>query len=164
MIELTYIFLYKEVIIMAFCSNCGKEVPDGASVCSSCGANLAAAPAVKSAEEFDHTSDYDAADISDNKVYALSAYIFSFFGVLLCNVLAKQSPFAQFHAREALKIDIVAIVVYILSVLLCWTCIVPVAGAVFEIILLVVKIIAFVQVCKGQAKEPWMIRSIGALH
>ena len=149
---------------MAFCSNCGKEVPDGASVCSSCGANLAAAPAVKSAEEFDHTADYDAADISDNKVYALSAYIFSFFGVLLCIVLALQSPFAQFHAREALKIDIVAIVVYILSVLLCWTCIVPVAGAVFEIILLVVKIIAFVQVCKGQAKEPWMIRSIGALH
>lgn len=149
---------------MAFCSNCGKEIPDGASVCPSCGASLASTPAVKSVEEFDHTADYDAADISDNKVYALSAYIFSFFGVLLCNVLAKQSPFAQFHAREALKIDIVALVVYILSVLLCWTCIVPVAGAVFEIILLVVRIIAFVQVCKGQAKEPWMIRSIGALH
>ena len=149
---------------MAFCSNCGKEVPEGASVCPSCGATLSAAPAVKSVEQFDHTADYDAADISDNKVYALSAYLFSFFGVLLCHVLSKESPYAQFHAREALKIDVVIIVVYILSVLLCWTCIVPVAGAVFEIILLVVKIISFVQVCKGEAKEPWLIRSIGALH
>ena len=149
---------------MAFCSNCGKEVPDGASVCSSCGASLAGTPAAKSAEEFDHTSDYDADDISANKVYALSAYILSFFGVLLCNVLAKESPYAQFHAREALKLDVVAIVVYVLSVLLCWTCIVPVAGAVLEIILIVVRIISFVQVCKGEAKEPWLIRSIGALH
>ncbi|MBO4265947.1 MAG: zinc-ribbon domain-containing protein [Lachnospiraceae bacterium] len=149
---------------MAFCSNCGKEVPEGASVCSSCGATLGAAPAVKSVEQFDHTSDYDAADISANKVYALSAYILSFFGVLLCNVLAKESPFAQFHAREALKLDVVAIVVYVLSVLLCWTCIVPIAGAVLEIILIVVRIISFVQVCKGEAKEPWLIRSLGALH
>ena len=148
---------------MAFCSNCGKEIPDGATVCPSCGASLGAAP-VKTIESWDHTAEFEAQDISDNKVYALSAYVFSFLGIILCHVLAKESPYAQFHAREALKIDLVTVVVYIISCLLCWTCIVPVAGVILILILFVVNIIAFVQVCKGEAKEPWLIRSIKALH
>lgn len=151
---------------MAFCSNCGKEIPDGATVCPSCGATLAAASEASTPviEPWDHSEEYDAKDISDNKVYALSAYLFSIFGVLLCNVLAKDSPYAQFHAREALKLDVVVIVVYLLSCVLCWTCIVPVAGVILILILTVVRVICFVQVCKGLAKEPWLIRSIGALH
>ena len=149
---------------MAFCSNCGKEIPDGATVCPSCGATLGGVPAAPVIEAWDHTADYDEKDISDNKVYALSAYLFSILGIILCHVLAKESPYAQFHAREALKIDVVTIVIYLLSCLLCWTCIVPIAGAVLLLILMVVKIICFVQVCKGQAKEPWLIRSIKALH
>ena len=148
---------------MAFCSNCGKEIPDGSSVCPSCGATLGAS-SLTVVDEFDHTSEFDAEDISANKVYAISAYLFSFFGALLCNVLAKESPFALFHAREALKIDVVAIIVYLLSALLCWTCIVPVAGAILIVMLLVVKVICIVQVCKGMAKEPWLVRSIKALH
>ena len=148
---------------MAFCSNCGKEIPDGANVCPSCGVAVTAA-AVPVVDPWDHTSEFDAKDISDNKVYALSAYLFSIVGVILCHLLAKDSSYAQFHAREALKIDVVSMVVLLLSSFFCWTCIVPVVGAVISIILCVVKIIAFVQVCKGQAKEPWLIRSIGALH
>ena len=147
---------------MAFCSNCGKEIPDGSTVCPGCGASFTA-NAIP-AGSWDHTAEFDTQDVSDNKVYALSAYLFSFLGVILCHILAKESPFAQFHAREAMKIDVVAVVVYLLSVFFCWTCIVPIAGIVLTIILLIVKIIAFVQVCKGQAKEPWLIRSIGALH
>ena len=150
---------------MAFCSNCGKEIPEGATTCPSCGAILGGGvPAAPVIEAWDHTADFDAKDISDYKVYALSAYIFSIFGVMLCHMLAKESPFAQFHAREALKLDVVTLVVYLLSCLLCWTCIAPVAGAILILILAVVRIICFVQVCKGQAKEPWLIRSIGALH
>lgn len=151
---------------MAFCSNCGKELPDGAAVCPSCGASLsgAADAGVPVIEPWDHSADFDAKDISDNKVYALTAYLFSIFGVLLCNVLSKESPYAQFHAREALKLDVVVIVVYLLSCILCWTCIVPIAGIILILILTVVRIICFVQVCKGLAKEPWLIRSIGALH
>ena len=148
---------------MAFCSNCGKEIPEGANVCPDCGTAVVSAP-VAVVDPWDHTSEFDAKDISDNKIYALSAYVFSILGVILCHVLAKESPYAQFHAREALKIDLVSIVVYLISAFFCWTCIVPVVGAVLILILLVVNIIAFVQVCKGQAKEPWLIRSIGALH
>lgn len=149
---------------MAFCSNCGKEIPDGAAACPSCGAVVGQTTAIAVVDPFDHTSEFDAKDISDNKVYALSAYLFSILGIILCHLLAKSSPYAQFHAREALKIQVVTIVVAVLSSIFCWTCIVPVAGAILAIILIVIKVIAFVQVCKGQAKEPWLIRSIGALH
>ena len=148
---------------MAFCSNCGKELPEGANVCPGCGTAVGGAPAVVEAD-WDHTEEFDAQDISDNKVYALSAYLFSFLGILLCHLLAKSSDYAQFHAREALKIDVVTVVVYLLSCLLCWTCIVPVAGIILIVILFVVRIIAFFQVCKGQAKEPWLIRSIKSLQ
>lgn len=154
---------------MAFCSNCGKEIPEGAAMCPSCGAVLTgtqdpSAPAEVVVEAWDHTAEYDAKDISDHKVYALTAYLFGIFGVLLCSILGKDSPYAAFHAREALKLNVTMIVVWIISVFLVWTCIVPFAGIVLLVILSVVRIICFVQVCKGKAKEPWLIRSIGALH
>lgn len=148
---------------MAFCSNCGKEIPEGATTCPSCGATIGEVSAPK-IDEWDHTAEFDAQDISDNKVYALSAYLFSILGVMLCHMLGKESPYARFHAREALKIDVAIIVVYLLTCLLCWTCIVPVAGIILALILAVVKIICFIQVCNGKAKEPWLIRSIGAFH
>ncbi|MCR5687813.1 MAG: zinc-ribbon domain-containing protein [Lachnospiraceae bacterium] len=148
---------------MAFCSNCGKEIPEGASVCPSCGASLANVAAPE-AVNWDHTDEFDAEDISNNKVYALSAYLFSILGVILCHLLAKESPYALFHAREALKLNVVIIVIYLLSCFFCWTCIAPVAGAILILMLAVVKVICFVQVCKGEAKEPWLVRSIGALH
>ena len=149
---------------MAFCSNCGKEIPEGAAACPACGASVAATAVVPVINEWDHTDEFDAKDISDNKVYALSAYLFSIIGVILCHLLAKESEYALFHAREALKIDVVMMVVSLLTALLCWTCIVPFAGIILCSILAVVKIICFVQVCKGKAVEPWLIRSIGALH
>ena len=146
---------------MAFCSNCGKEITEGTAVCPSCGAAFETKVSVP--EPWDHTAEFDAADISENKVYALSAYVFCFIGIILCHVLAKESPYAQFHAREALKLDLVTIVAYILGVFLCWTCIVPIAAVVLILILFVVRIISFVQVCNGKAKEPWLIRSISFL-
>lgn len=147
---------------MAFCSNCGKEFPEGATICPSCGA--AFKPNAVVVSPWDHTAEFEAQDISDNKVYALSAYLFSFFGVIMCHILAKASPFAQFHAREAMKLDVVSVVVFILSMFFFWTCLIPVAGIVISLILFVVRIISFVQVCRGEAKEPWLIRSMGALH
>ena len=143
---------------MAFCSNCGAELSEGATSCSNCGAVL------KVVSEFDHTAEFDAKDISDNKVYALCVYAFDLLGILLGAILAKDSEYLKFHLREAMKFEIVEFIMVLAASLLCWTIIIPVVAAVFCIIVFVLKIIAFVQVCKGEAKDPWMIRSIGALH
>lgn len=150
---------------MAFCSQCGAEIPNGATSCPNCNATIGSSSSVSMAiPEWDHTAEFDEKDISDNKVYALLAYAASFLGIIICLIIANDSPYAKFHARESAKLQLVLIVVSFLTGVLCWTCIVPVAGIIFICILTVLDIIAFVQVCKGEAKEPWLIRSITALH
>lgn len=144
---------------MAFCSNCGAELPEGAAACPSCNAILREAPA-----SYDHTAEFDAKDISDNKVVALSIYAFDVFGLVLGALLAKDSAYAKFHLRECLKLEITALVAALAAVILCWTIIVPIVAAIFCIMLFVLKVICFVQVCNGKAVEPWLIRSIGAFH
>lgn len=147
---------------MAYCSNCGASLEDNATSCSSCGAIITnAAPVVN---PWDHTDEFDAADISENKVYALCAYALSFFGIIVAVLCAKDSAYVKFHCRESAKLNLFIVVVSILSSALVWTCIVPIAGGIFLCIGFVLIVIAFVQVCQGKAKEPWLIRSIGALH
>ena len=149
---------------MAFCSKCGSELPAGSATCPSCGAIIGGEATVPAVDIYDHTADYDAKDISENKVYALCAYAFDVLGIIICLLAAKDSPYAQFHAREATKITVATVIVAVLTSVLCWTCIVPVAGIVVLCILCVVKVIAFVQVCQGKAKEPWLVRSLTFLH
>lgn len=143
---------------MAFCSNCGAELPEGAVSCPKCEAVL------KVVNEYDHTAEFDAKDISDNKAFALAIYAFDVLGLFFGALLAKNSEYLKFHLREAVKIEVVAMVAALVGALLCWTFIVPIAAGILVLILFVLKIIAFVQVCQGKAKEPWLIRSIGALH
>lgn len=143
---------------MAFCSNCGAELTEGAASCPSCGAVL------KTVNEYDHTAEFDAKDISDNKVYALCIYAFEFIGLFLGALLVKDSEYLKFHLREAAKLEVVELVVCIAAAVLCWTIVVPVAAAIFMIMMFVLRVIAFVQVCQGKACEMWLLRSIGALH
>lgn len=105
----------------------------------------------------DHTGEFDAKDISDNKVFALAAYALGISGDILCLLAAQKSNYAMFHVRESLKMSIVDMIL-----VLC--CIVPyvgwVVGGVGLIIVLVLRIIQFVSVCKGQAKETSIISSL----
>lgn len=149
---------------MAYCSLCGGELPEGATTCPTCNAIIGQPAIAVTVNEYDHTADFDAEDISENKIFALCAYALSFLGIIIALLVAKDSAYAKFHAKEALKINLASVVVTFISVLLCWTCIIPLAGFVFNCIFFVLVIIAFIQVCLGKAKEPWLIRSIGAFH
>jgi len=113
---------------------------------------------------WDHTDEFDEKDISDNKVTAMAAYLLGPLGVIIALLAGQNSPFAEFHMRQGLKFVVVESLLSIIAVLLCWTVIVPVAAAILCIILGVVKIIAFVSVCKGRAVEPPIIRSLGFLR
>ena len=70
---------------------------------------------------------------------------------------APQSKYAAFHSRQALKLDIVSTLLLIVSAVLAFTFIVPIAGAVCIAILFVVRIICFFQVCSGKAKDAAII-------
>jgi len=111
----------------------------------------------------DHTAEFAAKDISDNKVMAMVAYLLGTVGVIIALLASRESAYASFHVRQALKITVVSILIGIITLVLCWTIIVPIAGAVCYIILFVVRIICFFQVCSGKAKEAAIVSSFGFL-
>jgi len=84
-------------------------------------------------------------------------------GVFIALLAAPQSAYVSFHLKQVMKFFVVSILMTICTVLLCWTVIVPVAYLVMTVALAVIKIICFVQVCNGQAKEPAIIRNLSFL-
>ncbi len=168
-----------------FCANCGANIPDGTAVCPQCGKPLAVpgsgpapgpGPAPGSgpapgpepgqpvypvqSDMFDHTAEMDPRDIAENKVIAMLPYLTSLLGVIICALLCRESKFANFHVRQSLKLTVCELLVAIFSAVLCWTCIVPVAGGICSIIILVLDIMGVVYVGKGQAKELPIVRGL----
>lgn len=108
----------------------------------------------------DHTAEFDPEDIAKNKVIAMAAYLLGTLGIIIALLAAPESKYATFHSRQALKFSIVDILLSIIMVVLCWTLIVPIAGAICILILLVIRIICFFQVCSGKAKDAPIIGSL----
>lgn len=144
---------------MAFCIKCGSEFPAETPLCPNCGEQMDAV-APDYFDEWDHTADFTPEDISEGKLLAMMSYLTGILGIVMTYLGAKDSPFAMFHAREALKINICIILVAIFTSLLFWTCIVPFAGAIAEIILWVLCIIGFFNVCNGKAVEIPILRGM----
>ena len=108
----------------------------------------------------DHTVEFDAADIADNKLFAAVPYFFSAIVGLIAGIYVKDSAFVKFHIKNALKLDII-------TVILCMFFAIPFVGWIFAgvclLILLVVKIICMVQVLQGKAVDAPIVGSIGFL-
>lgn len=168
---------------MKVCPNCQNMIDDNAAVCGYCGTpyqqqaapqdaapQYAPYPPVQNgyapqvaADPFDHTAEFDPKDISDNKVVAMLVYLFGTVGIIIAFLGSSNSPFVAFHVRQALKILVVSILLMLGSLLLCWTFIVPIFAMVMSVVLAVVKIICFFQICSGKAKEPAVVRKLGFL-
>ena len=155
---------------MKLCPKCNTQCEDNAAFCTACGYNFAGtqqapAPAYAPAyDPYDHTAEFTAKDISENKVISMLVYLMGAIGIIIALLASGTSPYAAFHVRQALKFTVIEILTAIVTAVLFWTIIVPFAGAIFLAILLVIKIICFFQICGGKAKEPAIIRSFGFLR
>ena len=109
---------------------------------------------------WDHTHEFSPEDISDNKVMAMAPYIMGPIGVIIALLAAQNSPYAGFHVRQGMKILILQAIVSLITILLCWTFIVPIAGIILLVILTVLQILSLVWVCKGKAIEPPILRNL----
>ena len=109
---------------------------------------------------FDRTQEFDAKDISDNKVWALLPHIAGILGILVAKICAPSSAFVDFHARQSMKFFVTNWALAVIIAILCWTVIVPIVGGIFMCVLGVIQIITLVQACMGKAIEPVIIRSI----
>lgn len=165
---------------MKICPNCHNQLDDAAVFCSNCGAQFTANPQPNPYQQapnygaqppygyapapaydpYDHTSEYDAKDISENKVISMLVYLMGAVGIVIALLASNTSPYAGFHVRQALKFTVVEILVSLISVVLAFTFIVPIAGVIFLAVLNIVKFICFFQICGGKAKEPAIIRNL----
>lgn len=154
---------------MKNCPNCNAQLADNAAFCTSCGTPLQNpgqqyyGKAVPMYDPYDHTAEFDQKDISDNKVYCMLVYLMGWIGILVALLAAPQSPYTAFHVRQALKINVTITLMSIVSALLIWTILVPIAAGIMLIVFSVIQIICFFQICEGKAKEPAIIRSLSFL-
>ena len=97
----------------------------------------------------DHTADFDEEDIKEHKLIAILPYFFFFLGVIAC-LLCKESKYARFHMKNAIRLELASILCFL-------PCIIPFLGLVisgiFLIILTVVDIMAIVYAFQGKAKD-----------
>ena len=100
-------------------------------------------------DPYDHTSEF--------------TYLMGTIGIIVALLASKDSPYLSFHVRQALKFTVLEVLTGIITLLLIWTFIVPIAAGIFGIVLFVCKIIAFFSICKGNAKEPYVVRSFNFL-
>ena len=162
---------------MAFCGKCGTKVEDGVKFCPGCGAPMEASPqqaqpntqtnsqtdysAKISAlnETADTTADFDKADIEQNKVMGVLAYLSWL--VLIPIFAAKGSKFARFHANQGLVLAITEIAWWIVQGILSsvlysisWRLgfISTILGLV-NIVFLVLLVIGIMNAANGRAKE-----------
>ena len=155
---------------MAFCSKCGAELEEGAKFCALCGeatetksaADSMADTVKEKFNEFnntaDTTSEYDPADIENNKVMAVLSYIWILFLVPL--LAAKDSKFARFHANQGLVLFLAGIASGVVAVI-------PILGwilsVVCSIVLTVLMILGIINAATGKAKELPIIGKISLI-
>ncbi len=165
---------------MKTCPNCKSQVNDDATFCTTCGAPLGGtaqqqnyqqnpmpnAYPVMPVKPTDHTADFSPEEVHDNKLFALIVYAFSFIGIFLAAIINinNKSEYLKFHIKQSLKLLVTEVIVGFITGVLCWTCIIPIAGAIAIAIIAVVTIICFIQTCRNKSIEPPIISSLGFLN
>lgn len=169
---------------MKTCNHCNNQAEDIAVFCCYCGTPFSTdnttqtdytppqqnyyqpptqPPYTPIFDPYDHTAEFDAKDISENKVICMLIYLMGAIGIIIALLVGNHSPYVSFHIRQALKITVIEILSTLIMVLLFWTGIAVIAFLVFMSVLSIIKIICFFQICDGKAKEPAIIRNLDFL-
>ena len=148
---------------MKTCQFCNTTLDDNAVFCTNCGNQVQTSFYQAMPDPFDHTKEFDAKDISDNKVVSMLVYLFGWIGIIIALLASPQSPYAAFHVRQALKFTVIETLVGLVAAFTFFTIIIPIVAGVFIFVLFVVKIICFFQICGGKAIEPAIIRNFSFL-
>ena len=165
---------------MKTCPNCRSQAEDEARTCPVCGTALDALtpppadyfkrkepiqmpeliPAAPAPASFDHTEEFRDSDIRDSRIACMAAYLLGIPGIIIALLMAGSSSYGRFHINQALKITIFEVLIGLASVILCWTFIVPILGAVAIAVLLVIRLICFNDVRSSKATDAPLLRNI----
>ncbi len=159
---------------MAFCGKCGTQVENGVQFCPGCGSQVSNNQGQQTANQYANqqnvnaqapvannysTAGFDQADVEQNKIMGILAYLSWL--VLVPLFAAPKSPYARFHANQGLVLAITEIAWWIIQTILSsiiisisWTLFfVPTILSLVNILFLVLAIIGIVNALNGQAKE-----------
>jgi uncharacterized membrane protein len=129
-----------------FCSGCGAQMADGATVCAACGKSQVAAPAAAAPA---------ASGLNDN-VAGLLAYFFIPAILFLVLEPFNRNPFVRFHAFQGLFLGLVSIVGHTILTFI------PVLGwIILPFFSLAIFILAVVAAIKALQNQKWHIPVIG---
>ena len=119
----------------------------------------------------DRTDEFAPADISENRVMGIFAYLSWL--VLVPIFGAKNSQYARFHANQGLILAILEVGIGIVAMIIGWMGAIPYVGWLFKVLAWIVRlceipvvvyaIIALVGACRGKAMEIPFINSIKIL-
>ena len=174
---------------MKMCPNCRNQIPDEAVYCPICGTGVGTGPqftpqqsfvpdtgyteppvyaaVVPYMDPYDHTAEFDAADIAENKLFAMAMYLLGPLGMIIAMLAVQASRYTAFHVRQALKLtvaEILGILVLVVAAFLMWS----LRMRVFMVFVIAVAIIGLVaihllcvlQVIRSKAKEVYLIRNL----
>lgn len=156
---------------MKVCPVCNSSIADDAVFCAGCGSSLSNNEDIYSSSveyqdydvsSHDHTAEFDAQDVSENKLYSLLAYLTGPLGIAIAVLINKESPYLMFHVRQSIKFTVLSALNTLLITFLTLTFILSpltIIPAIFEIILLIVKFICIIKVCKGKSTDAPIVRS-----
>lgn len=85
---------------------------------------------------------YSDDDIKNNRGYAVISYIWFLFLIPL--ILRRESPFAQYHAKQGLFLTIAWFVSHVLQII-------PIFGQLLALLLLIINIVAIIKAWNGEA-------------
>lgn len=151
---------------MAFCNNCGAQIPEDKKFCASCGQPVAeaSAPGQQAPPQYQQQMQYqqppayqqpdqqaggefDAEDIEKNKTMAGLSYFIFFLPLIVC----PQSRYARFHANQGLVLFLFSLAASLVLT------IIPIIGwillFILPILVIVLAIMGLLNGLNGRAKE-----------
>ena len=109
----------------------------------------------------DHTFEFDPEEIVDNKIFAVTAYLFGFLGIIVALLAGRDSRYVKFHVRQSLKLSIASVLAIIPAII-------PILGwivmGVLLLILTVIEIMAIVWAFQGKSRDLPLIKDIRWLN
>ena len=91
-------------------------------------------------------------------------YLLGPVGAVIALLAASSSPYIAFHVRQSLKLTVVSILLGAVAAVLVWTIFIPILAGLAMLVLYIIQIICFFQVCSGKAIEPPIVRDLPFLR
>ena len=148
---------------MKYCPNCGAQVEDYAASCPQCGSNFAPYTGAPAFDPSDHTAEYSAQEISEQKLPSVLAYLLGPIGMIVALLYSPNSGLVRFHVHEAMKLLVCEFLVSLATGLLFWTVIVGILGGIALLVLAVVEIICIIRVLQGKVTEAPLVNKVSFL-